>query len=272
MKAKTASKLMTTGFAAVAVLAVCAPPATAGVIIAGIEVPTGAVFKSSTIWEETVQNPGDVLSGVGRINTIEDNSGNIVWQDGDNGRELTFVFGSYVTERITISGDTAEIKFSGGDADFFSDSSPDLDVSDTSATAFSTAGDGTEWLNLLGSTTGNTTVAGDHSGAGVPITLEATLNISGGDLTAIDTGSGSGFLSVDITGLGLANPNFDTDAFGSGRDFVLNSNFNTVNASPAFPVRGTADFQAQFVPVPATAILLGAGLLLLGATSRLANI
>jgi hypothetical protein len=250
-----------------------ASPAQA-IIIDGIEFESGPIFKSATIFENVVTAPGQTLDGIGRVTTIEDGSSNIYWVTGENGRELTFRFTGYVVEKISIisGGTQAEIWFSGGTVDFYSDSTPNFTSNSggLQPADIANATDGNLWLELIGATTGTVCAAPDacFNGVGTVITLQSVIDIAGGDLATVSAGDGSGFLDVDTTGTGLANSHFDTNSHPSGQDFLLTSSFGTPSAPSNWPLSGTADVRGQAIPEPVSLGLLGLGMVGLGFLSR----
>lgn len=266
---------------ALALGALLAPTSASAVItIEGIDLPVGAVFKSSTIFENVVLNTGETLDGLGRINVIESGGSAVVWTTGDNGRELTFTFDNFLVERITqdLVNDTARIFFSGGNATFYSDTSQDFSTDNTvvadQAEAFDRASNGVEFLNLVAEQTKDLelTVATDFSGAGEAITLIADLELGAGGLGDITSGTNTvelSFLSVDTSGAGVANAFFDTNTFVNGTDIQLGSDFSTTNTEQTvFPLRGDANFNANVIPEPSALGLFGIGLIGLGFAAR----
>ena len=252
-------------FAGVVTAAAMAASSASATTIDGIHFVGGDVFKSTTIWETIVVAPGTDLTGVGRVNTIETSTplcggGGVCWTNGDNGRELTFRF-EYHVEKITAISATEGIAwFSGGLVSFWSDSTPDFDITSTQANAFASATNGNLWLDLIGAGTGTVCVAldGCASGLGTVIVLESNFDIAGSDLATVSSGSGAGFL--DVVG-GLAGLNFDTNTWPSGQDVQLDSDFSKAPAASPFPLRGSADLESFAVPEPGSLLLLGTGLL-----------
>lgn len=257
----------------IAVSAALGSSAAHAINIDGIDFTAGNTFQVGAIYEGEVigdgigndngliDQQGEVLAGIGIIDAIRDKDGNTVWQNGDNGRELTLQFGGYVAERIV--GGTS-IDFSGGFANFYSDTNLDFDSSAGSiAASTATANNGNIWLNLLGAQN-DLCDATCLNGAGTVITLSST--IASGDLLNIAQAFGAGFLDVDALGAGAANASFDTDAAGSlGQDVALSSSFNTQGAVGDFFASGSLDLKMQAIPEPATLALFGAGLLGIGA-------
>jgi len=213
---------------------------------------------SNTIWENTVLAPGDTLTGIGRVDTIDSVScGGLCWQNGVNGRELTFDF-SYTVEKIGfISPGIAQALFSGGIINFYSDNSPDLNDTPADLTV-ANATDGNLWLSLAGGTTGDACDASCFNGAGAVVTLNSLFFTSGG-LGDVSAGTGHGFLNV--TG-GPAGGFFDTNTFFAGNDIDLSSSFHQNLTTPGnFPLAGTAALQTFVVPEPGSLLLLATGLL-----------
>jgi len=229
--------------------------------IDGIGLGTNSNLISTTIWEHTVVAPGDTLTGIGRVNTIDAVScGGLCWTTGTNGRELTFTF-SYTVEKIgLVGGGVAQAFFSGGDIHFYSDSSPDL-VNTPAGLTVANASNGNPWLDLAGAATGDACDASCFNGASAVITLKSTFFVTGG-LADVDAGTGHGFL--DVVG-GPAGGVFDTNSFFGGADIDLSSSFNRNETGTAanFPLTGTAALQTlvQRVPEPGSLLLLGTGLL-----------
>jgi len=249
-------------FAGVVTAVAMASGSASAELVAGIEFGVGANLKTTTIWENTVSLPGDILDGVGRVTAIDAAScGGICWSHGDNGKELTLDF-SYLLEKIVVvAPGLATAYFSGGIINMYSDTVGDQDVSSGQATAFATSVNGTPWLNLVGA--GGIPVTCDaacFSGAAAVVTLFSTFFFVG-DLAAVSSGTGVGFLDVDMGGLGAANFSFDTNTFPSGQDIDLGTTFSKDTSGSSFPLSGSASLKAFAVPEPGSLVLLGSALL-----------
>jgi hypothetical protein len=255
-----------------------AAPASATLTIDGITFDPGVVFFRTSLFENVVVDPGDVLSGIGEVLSIENGSHTKTWITQDNGHELTFAFDNYILEAIvpTTTG-IAQVFFSGGTANFYSDSVTPFTASDSGGQGndFANATDGNLWLTLAGAGTGRVCGSGAtgdpvtcDSGVNTVITLESTIFISDSDLATITNGFGGGFLDVAFGG-GLADAHFDTNSQPSGQDVNLASNFSRTSPGESnWPLDGTADMDLLAVPEPGTLGMLGLGLLGLGFYAR----
>jgi hypothetical protein len=251
------------------------------ITVAGITFPGfGATFMTSTIFENAIALPGDVLDGIGRVTSIEDGISNVYWTNGDNSRELTFRFSGYTVEKISIPlAGFAIVWFSGGVVDMYSDLAENFSSASGSGqgpgagTDIDHATDGTPWLNLVGAGTGTVCAVIDacFSGAGTAITLASSFFFAGSDLAAVTAGTGTGFLDVDLGGTGVANAYFDANNQPSGQDLLLGSTFSAPSGLLGnWPLTGSADIRKIAIPVPEpmTLSLMGLGLAGLGFANR----
>lgn len=259
--------LIALGVAGVAAL----PSVASATTIDGITFAPGVTLVIGTIYEGEVSSgytagitgADQELGGVGIVDAIKDAGGNTLWANGDNGRELTFQFGGYISEAPVFfgSGGTPPIgvNFSGGWVNFYADSSPDF-VTSPITSMLSSSTDGNAWMNLLGASTGVACTGG-------PCTLQSF--ITAGTLAAIGSGAGNGFLNVDTAGTGAANSYFDTNSEGPlGADFALGSSFNSASATGAMFASGSFDLRGNSIPEPGTLALFGLGLLGFAGMSR----
>lgn len=253
------------------------------ITIDGIVIPVGATFQTVNLFEgEDIAGPGnnngvidqvgEKLLGIGRVSLILDISNNIIWQNGQNGRELTFYLYDFVAEDISVGVlpgapplATAQIGFTGGVVEIYSQAVGTFDPSGTQAAGVTSATAGNLFLTLAGSAVG-----GFGSVSGAPLTLTSlATNATNGD-PLLDSLNLSGQAFFDVTG-GPAASNFDTNAFGciaanglpcpNSADVKLTSSGQlAVPTLSAWGFRGTGEAASLVIPEPGTLALLGVGL------------
>lgn len=214
--------------------------------------------STDTMYETTVANVGDTLTGFGRVNSINGafDFCNVA------GCELTYQFGGY-----TLANNTAPFfTFTGGWLNIYVDTTPDFAPAGGAATAT----DGVLWLTLNA-----------HTSFDLSSGRTGTLH---SDPTPINVGvQGDGRGYFDVAG-GMAAGNFDTDTFtvqtSAGptfdtADFLFTSSFQLLrnpivdpNTGTVYPMFGSNDFQGDSIPEPGSLALLGLGVFGLAAARR----
>lgn len=265
------------------------PGAASALEIDGITFELGSIIEAVKIFEAerfgdsvgndngVIDNVGEELIGIGRVLEIArpaELGGGVLWSAGDNGRELTVYFHSFITEIIDLSGPLPAISFSGGVVEIYSDATPNFSAAGTQAAGIATATDGTLWLSLTGSPIGGSGPTGN------PITL---LSTSFGSLTNAFV-LGGGLLDVNALAdgrTGSANSIFDTNTFGcfaidgencpddADKTFTSSGQLGLPSSGDGWGFEGTVDIKDYgSIPEPGTLALLGAGLMGLGMRRR----
>ncbi len=195
---------------------------------------------NGSIFEETAFTAGDIVTGRGKANQINNSNPNTL--DFCPGCELTFTFSM---ELVEFNFGTGSFKFKDLIINFFVDHTPNYDGSYTSAADSDT---NSPWLVLATRVDEFLTGNGTNLGTG--------------------SDSGSGSANLDAIG-GLAKNNFDTNK-KLGYDAILSSSFQPLDDGDN-TLYGTFDIKADTIPEPMPLAILGLGLLGLAASRRQAK-
>lgn len=232
-------------------------------------------LASGDMWEFLVQNNGDIATGFGRINAVNEQTNGFPDMPYCPTCQLTFQFGGFV---LADGSDSNNLLFQGGWLKIYVQDFAAPGFSAFDATNVNSANDGNLWLHLVSHTDTKVHLGDDGSFIGFQ-TGSLFGQIDAGALgTGTETGKGNGMFDVYRgVGEGLASGNFDTNTIRDHNDldggpagyadFNFTSTFQPtypagfVGPRPRPPLTGVANLVGNSVPEPSSILLLGIGML-----------
>jgi hypothetical protein len=214
--------------------------------------------------------------GILKVTTIADLADNVLWQDGDNGEELTGIYYNIDDDYyLPLAGGGVNIQSVGAKMDLYLDSSQDYDPTGgpgarTGVSTYPTATNGSLFLSLdfvPGIKYGNGTTVDDH------IVFDVNLD----NTTTPFTGDGAYYMSITGGDPGVVQL-FDSDAYTLVDDDLVSPTITYADFFGQFDSENPGSFgwlvnsedpiEGFATPEPATMLLLGSGLLGLAGFSR----
>jgi len=243
----------------------------AAVDVHGIYLDTGSVFMNGSLFENSIANIGDELTGYGRIDSINGLASSSFCVTA--GCELTYQFGGFtVVNNTTVPGAGFTVDFSNGWVKMYLGIGATTNfnpfTSASKAADIAAATDGTLWLTLQGHTfqDSNSGRSGTLLGNGYQASPSSVFG-SGHALLDVATVDGSA---------GLANAYFDrnavTDGLSGHTDMDINASFSNLGIPPhgQTPVAGSVSLAAP-VPEPESFAMMLVGLAVVGVAAKHRN-
>jgi hypothetical protein len=267
------------------------PTVASAITISGITIERGSIFELGELFEAEnlagtgnlngfIDQVGEELIGIGRITSIRRADNSVLWQDGDNGRELTLHFYNYFAESITLFADpfgvpNVAITFSDGKVDVYSRPVGNFDPTGTQAVGIASVVsvpdlwlslDGAPILGAAGANTGNPITLTSRAEGVDPSDPFASGNVFGQGRLDVTGGPAGLYLDTNqfecLTGQGAPNCPYSSD-----KAFSSEGGLQPIG-STEWAFSGNVTIRNFAVPEPATLGLLGLGLAGLGFASR----
>jgi hypothetical protein len=240
----------------------------AAVDVSGIYLDTGPLFMNGSLFENSIANVGDELTGYGRIDSINGLASSSFCVTA--GCELTYQFGGFkVVNATNVSGAGFTVDFSGGWVKMYLGTGMTTDfnpyTSGSQATDITAATNGTLWLSSQGHG-----FQDQFSGR--------TGTLLGNGYQASPTSIfGSGHALLDMATVdaatGAANAYFDhnavADGLGGYADMDISANFSSLSIPPhgQTALAGSVSLAAP-VPEPESFAMMLVGLAVVGVAAK----
>ncbi len=231
-------------------VAFTAPMAANAIVIDGIGFKSGENVFSPELVATSITQEKDIVSGYGRINTI-----NSMFPILD-GEELTFEFGGFAVVNIAADG---AFSTTGGWVNFFADSTPDYNR-EMASTADGSDIDSNLWLSLV---------------ANEQVDMSS---LEGFVASSLNQGSVVGQFDVNLLNPGSTGGIFDTDLELHFSDFTVELTTNVLSTNimddrsgvnTMYTRSGGGQLKTNAIPEPSTLALMLIGLGMIGFTSSL---